>query len=149
MTAEQDYLSTFALSVFRLNGEFLDLASHLCEPAGLTATQWQVLGAVLNKPQSIADIARIMGITRQSVQRTANGIVRDGLANFEPNPSHKRSKLLRPTAEGIAAVKRINPTHRAYAKRLGKALGAEGMQEIADSLEQLTAAIQSTVPAIR
>lgn len=144
MTKEQDHLSNFVLSIFRLNGELLELANELCQPAGLTAAEWQVLGAVLHTPLSIADIARSMGITRQSVQRTANGLVRDGLAVFQTNPQHKRAKLLTPTNTGISAIKRINPTHRAYAKRLAKNLPLTEMQKIANSLAQLTDALEVT-----
>ena len=48
MKDPQDLLSASALTAFRLNGQFLSLAERLAEPAGLTATRWQVLGAVLD-----------------------------------------------------------------------------------------------------
>ncbi|MGH9271758.1 MAG: MarR family winged helix-turn-helix transcriptional regulator, partial [Ilumatobacteraceae bacterium] len=107
----QTLLSETALAVFRLNGQFLALADELARPAGLTATRWQVLGAVLPTPLSVAGIARTMGITRQSVQRTADQLVADGLAEYASNPAHRRAKLVRPTAAGLDAVGRIDPQH--------------------------------------
>src|SRR5262245_42519437 len=104
----QALLSGSALTVFRLNGQFLLLAEGLARPAGLTAARWQVLGAVLTEPLSVAGIARVMGITRQSVQRNADLLVADGLAEYGPNPAHRRAKLLRPTGAGLAAVRRID-----------------------------------------
>ncbi len=68
-TPEQTLLADSALAVFRLNGQFLALAEELARPAGLTAAWWQVLGAVLHGPRSVAGIAREMGMARQSVQR--------------------------------------------------------------------------------
>src|SRR5690606_6678549 len=59
----QELLSRAALGVFRLNGQFLQLAEELARPAGLTAARWQVLGAVLGEPLPVAGIARVMGIT--------------------------------------------------------------------------------------
>ncbi|WP_326597826.1 MarR family winged helix-turn-helix transcriptional regulator [Streptomyces sp. NBC_01803] len=134
--ARQDLLSGTALAVFRLNGQFLSVAERLARPAGLTAAWWQVLGAVLPEPLPVAGIARVMGITRQSVQRVADLLVERGLAAYEPNPAHRRAKLLTPTAEGRAAIGRIGPGHAEFATRLARALGGE--REFAETLGALT-----------
>ena len=76
---EQELLSAAAITTFRLNGQFLALAEELARPAGLTAAWWQVLGAVLGEPLTVAGIAREMGITRQSVQRVADILAERGL----------------------------------------------------------------------
>lgn len=144
--AAQDLLSRTALGVFRLNGQFLAVSEELARPAGLTAAWWQVLGAVLREPLPVAGIARAMGITRQSVQRVADLLVRDGLAAYEPNPAHRRAKLLRPTDEGRAAVARIDPGHADLAARLRDALGAEQFEQTALALERLSAALTALEP---
>ena len=69
MNDRQELLAGMALAVFKLNGQFLDIAEGLARPVGLTAAHWQVLGAVLTTPLPVAGIARDMGITRQAVQR--------------------------------------------------------------------------------
>jgi DNA-binding MarR family transcriptional regulator len=131
----QDLLSRGALGVFRLNGQFLAVAEELAKPAGLTAAWWQVLGAVLAEPLSVSGIARAMGITRQSVQRIADLLVDKGLAEYRPNPAHRRAKLLAPTAEGRSAIARIGPGHAAFADRLTQAYGDEA--ELADAVRML------------
>ncbi|HZG03997.1 MAG TPA: MarR family transcriptional regulator [Streptomyces sp.] len=139
-----ELLSDTALAVFRLNGQFLAVAERLARPAGLTATWWQVLGAVLREPLPVAGIARVMGITRQSVQRVADLLVERGLATYEPNPAHRRAKLLAPTDEGRAAVERIAPGHAEFAARLDEALGGEeGFAEVRDALERLSKALDT------
>jgi DNA-binding MarR family transcriptional regulator len=138
---DQELLSGAALTVFRLNGQFLGVAEGLAKPAGLTAARWQVLGAVLREPLPVAGVARAMGITRQSVQRIADVLVEDGLAEYLPNPAHRRAKLLRPTAEGYAAVERINPGHAAFAKRLADRIGRDRLQEAVEMLGQLSATL--------
>ncbi|MFC8202132.1 MarR family winged helix-turn-helix transcriptional regulator [Streptomyces sp. NPDC060006] len=143
----QDLFSRSALSVFRLNGQFLAVAEELAGPAGLTAARWQVLGAVLREPLPVSGIARSMGITRQSVQRIADLLVEAGLAEYEPNPAHRRAKLLRPTEEGLAAVRRIDPGHAAFADRLTHALGEAGLAETVRVLERLVAAMETATEA--
>lgn len=134
----QDLLSRGALGVFRLNGQFLSVADELAAPAGLTAAWWQVLGAVLGQPLPVAGIAREMGITRQSVQRIADLLVERGLAEYRPNPAHRRAKLLAPTESGRAAVHRINPGHEALADRLAEAFGEAELAEAVSTLERLS-----------
>ncbi|QHD87275.1 MarR family transcriptional regulator [Gordonia sp. JH63] len=141
MRDPQDLLSASALTAFRLNGQFLGLAERLAEPAGLTATRWQVLGAVLDEPLPVAGIARAMGITRQSVQRTADLLVADGLAEYRDNPAHRRAKLVAPTADGLAAVRAINPGHRAAAIRLATALDPARWEHALTALRDLSAAL--------
>ncbi|MEW1692531.1 MarR family winged helix-turn-helix transcriptional regulator [Streptomyces sp. NPDC091265] len=148
--ADQDRLSRTALGVFRLNGQFLTVSEELTRPAGLTAARWQVLGAVLNEPLPVAGIARAMGMTRQGVQRTADLLVDKGLAEYVPNPAHRRAKLLRPTQEGHAAISRIGPGHAELAARLARELGAEGFAETVRVLERLSEAMDTlrTTPPV-
>ncbi|MEV6649905.1 MarR family transcriptional regulator [Streptomyces sp. NPDC051219] len=140
---EQDLLSRTALDVFRLNGQFLSVSEELARPAGLTAAWWQVLGAVLNEPLPVAGIARAMGITRQSVQRIADLLAEKGLAEYVPNPAHRRAKLLRPTEEGRDAIRRIGPGHAELAGRLADTLGEGGLAETVRVLERLSKAMET------
>jgi DNA-binding MarR family transcriptional regulator len=139
----QQLLSDSALMSFRLNGQFLTVAEGLAEPAGLTATRWQVLGAVLNEPLSVSDIARAMGITRQSVQRTADVLADQGLVSYRDNPAHRRAKLVEVTDAGVAAVRRINPDHAALAAKLQIELGDARWQAALAGLRDLSAALDA------
>lgn len=139
----QELLSGAALVTFKLNGQFLGVAEELARPAGLTAAWWQVLGAVLHEPLPVAGIAREMGITRQSVQRIADLLVERGLAEYRPNPAHRRAKLLQPTAEGYQAVERIGPDHAAFAKRLVDEVGADELERAVDVLRRLSRALEA------
>ncbi|MEY9993096.1 DNA-binding MarR family transcriptional regulator [Streptomyces sp. V4I8] len=134
----QALLSRSALGVFRLNGQFLAVAEELAKPAGLTAAWWQMLGAVLGEPLPVSGIARAMGITRQSVQRIADLLVDKGLAEYRPNPAHRRAKLLAPTREGLAAISRIDPGHAAFADRLAEAYGEAELAEAVRVLERMS-----------
>ncbi|MGY2009067.1 MarR family winged helix-turn-helix transcriptional regulator [Nocardia gipuzkoensis] len=143
MNGEQELFATAAITSFRLNGQFLAVAEELARPAGLTAAWWQVLGAVLRAPLPVAGIAREMGITRQSVQRIADLLVDKGLAEYRPNPAHRRAKLVAVTEAGRAAVRRINPQHRVMAERLVDELGREQLALTVEVLTKLSAAMEA------
>ncbi|MEU1547226.1 MarR family transcriptional regulator [Nocardia sp. NPDC005745] len=143
MTPEQELFATAAITSFRLNGQFLAVAEELARPAGLTAAWWQVLGAVTRTPLPVAGIAREMGITRQSVQRIADLLVDKGLAEYRPNPAHRRAKLVAITESGLAAVRRINPRHKVMAERLVDELGHEQLARAVEALTALSAAVDA------
>ena len=143
---QQALASGIALATFRLNGQLLAVAEELSRPAGLTAARWQVLGAVLREPLPVAGIARAMGITRQSVQRIADLLVAQGLAEYRPNPAHRRAKLVAPTDAGYAAVERISPAHAAMAAGLVEQMGMDGLRQALDALHRLSAAFEVVAP---
>lgn len=140
---DQEFLSGAALTVFKLNGQFLGIAERLARPAGLTAAWWQVLGAVLREPLPVVGIAREMGVTRQSVQRIADLLVARGLAEYLPNPAHRRAKLVRPTVAGLEAVQRIDPQHARFAHRLAQELGPDDRDAVLGALRRLSEAMES------
>ncbi len=140
---EGELLSGTALAVFRLNGQFIEAAERMSRPVGLTAAWWQVLGAVLREPLSVSGVARVMGITRQSVQRIADLLVGKGLAEYSVNPAHGRAKLLCPTEEGRSTVRRIDPAHAQLARRLADELGPENFESTLATLERLSTAMGS------
>lgn len=141
MSDHQELLSGMALAVFKLNGQFLDVAEGLARPVGLTAAHWQVLGAVLKAPLPVSGIARDMGITRQAVQRIADILVEKGMAEYRPNPAHRRAKLVAPTERGREAVQRIGPAHAAFADRLCEALGEDRASDVHRRLQELSDAL--------
>ena len=93
--SKADKLTTITLSVFRLNGQFVEWGNHFSQPHGLTTARWQVLGAIALAPQppTIPQIAAAMGVTRQGVLKQINLLVDEGLVQALPNPAHKRSPL--------------------------------------------------------
>lgn len=94
LSTESTLFSELVIEVFRLNRLLLDAGDTLAGPAGLTSARWQVLGVVEHGPVPAANIARIMGLTRQAVQRTADSLEADGLIAYRPNPHHRRAQLL-------------------------------------------------------
>lgn len=142
-----DALTELVLLVFRLNGNFLDVAEQITADSGLTAARWQVLGGVLRAPLPVASVARNMGLTRQSVQRLADVLVEEGLCQYLDNPAHLRAKLLAPTERGSAAIARIHPRQVAWANRVSAIVGHEALAAATATLNTVLAALQP--PAAR
>lgn len=93
------------LEVFRLNGRLVVVGDRLTKAIGLSTARWQTLGAIARaeSPLTVAEIARIMGLQRQSVQRTVNALVNTGMVVTHDNPNHQRARLVSFTKKGGAA----------------------------------------------
>jgi DNA-binding MarR family transcriptional regulator len=124
-TAAGDALTDLVLPIFELNGEFLAAAEMMTRPVGLTPAWWQVLGATLDEPLPVAEIARRvgLGLARQSVQRVADLLVERKWAAYRDNPAHRRAKLLEPTSNGRQALDRLTGVQHAWADSVGNAVG--------------------------
>src|SRR5215208_6750807 len=104
------------LETFRLNGRLLTAGDALVSDLGLTSALWQVLGAVAMSPMPlpVSHIARNMGLTRQTVQRTANELEADGFVRFAPNPHHQRAKLVLLTDLGRTTYEKARRRQRPW-----------------------------------
>lgn len=129
--------------MFRLNGRLLEIADRITAGTRLTAARWQVLGAVLPAPLTVASVARSMGLTRQSVQRLADVLVGEGLCEYRENPAHRRAKLLAPTARGWKAIERIHPIQVAWADRVGAKLGERELKAVNTTLDALLSTLDT------
>jgi DNA-binding MarR family transcriptional regulator len=142
-TEAGELLTEVILTTFRLNARLLEAAQGLAGEGGLTAAWWQVLGGVLDEPRTVADIGRRMGMTRQGVQRVADLLVERGLAEYRPNPAHRRAKLLACTEAGYWAVRRISLAQHPWANRLGAGLGEEDLRGALATMEALVEALDT------
>ncbi len=114
--------SELALEVFRVNRLLLDAGDLLTEPVGLNSARWQVLGVVEHGPIPVAHVARIMGLTRQAVQHTADNLEVEGLIAYRANPHHRRAKLMTITPQGRTTLEGVQQRHRAWANHVAEHL---------------------------
>lgn len=121
-TAEGDAWSALVVRVFQLNGLLTVHGDALAAPAGQSSARWQLLAAIEDHPRSVAEIARLLGLARQSVQRVADLLAEEGLARYEDNPAHLRAKLLQLEPRGRAALAQIAAAQKTWADRIGKRL---------------------------
>ncbi|WP_127475202.1 MarR family winged helix-turn-helix transcriptional regulator [Sulfurivermis fontis] len=126
------------LETFRFNGRLIAAGDAMSAPLGLTSARWQVLGAIAldDKALTVADIARRMGLKRQSVQRLADALVEEGLLLREDNPAHRRAPLHRLSKAGERAYRTLDEQQAAWAAECAQGIPA---QRLADALAVIRA----------
>jgi DNA-binding MarR family transcriptional regulator len=134
------------LEVFRLNGRLLSAGDALTRPVGQTSARWQILGALDNGPRTVADIGRRMGLTRQSVQRTADLLASDGLLSYVDNPAHQRAKLAKLTPRGEMTLDVITSRQVQWGNRVAGRLAEPDLQHAIRTLQQVRESLEQ--PAV-
>jgi DNA-binding MarR family transcriptional regulator len=141
--SSSDEFTRLVLSVFRLNGLLIEAGDRMTAPAGQTSARWQVMGVIDHGPRTVASVARTMGLRRQSVQRTADLLVADGVAAYSENPDDKRAKLLDLTPAGRRSLRRIERAQRKWARELGAEIGLERLRAADRALTQAIALLEA------
>lgn len=106
-------------------------------PHGQTSSRWKVLTAAAGQPHTVPQIARRIGLSRQAVQKIANRLAAEGLAEFLDNPDHKTSPIVQPTAQGRRVEAAIAQDYMAWAQRFAKGLDADALALTARTLRTL------------
>jgi DNA-binding MarR family transcriptional regulator len=138
------------LSIFQANGLLLASGDVLSASEGLTSARWQVMGAIAltERPLTVPQIARRMGITRQSVHATVKRLAADGLAELAPNVDHRRSQLVRLTELGKRRYAALDRRQAEWVNRLARGIGRAELEATARVLAELSAWLErETEPA--
>jgi DNA-binding MarR family transcriptional regulator len=141
-TPAGDAFTALILQVIWLNSLFTAAGEALAKPAGQTLARWLVLEEIQHAPATVAQIARRMGLARQSVQRLADVLVEGGFAVYDDNPAHRRAKLVRMAPPGRAALDSIQAAQRVWADALGAELGEADLRQASAVLDRVMRAIR-------
>jgi DNA-binding MarR family transcriptional regulator len=133
------------LSVFKVNGLLVTSGDQLSASEDLTSARWQVLGAIAlaDRPLTVPQIARRMGLTRQSVHATVKRLVEGGLVELLPNADHRRSRLVRLTDLGERRYAAIDSRQIGWVNRLTHGLGRTDLEMAARVLQELSARLEA------
>jgi DNA-binding MarR family transcriptional regulator len=96
---------------------------------GLSSARWKILGALALSPHpmTVPQIAHYMGQTRQSVQRLADAMQKDGVLDYQENPYHKRAKLVVLTNKGEKIYRLLERKQIPWANSNSSGIGARDM----------------------
>ena len=132
-------LTAMMREVCRLHGLWLTAGDRLTHSLGLSSARWQVLGALhlAGEPLSVAYLARHMGLTRQSVQRTVDFLAADGLVAFADNPHHRRAKLVCFTPQGRRTMDEVHRLQSVWANDLAHGLSVHAFHDALQLLETM------------
>ncbi len=137
-------LNALISEVFRLNGIIIAAGDHLTKPFGLSSARWQVMGAItLAGEATVAELARRIGVTRQSVQRIVTEMVAENYAALVDNPSDRRAKNVALTIKGKTAYDAVSQAWAKSTSRMTRVVGFEELVAVRRSLALLRDAFQA------
>lgn len=132
--AIEDLIIEIVATFFLLRAEGMRIG--VVSPSG--EGYWSVLRLLkTNGPQTVPQLARYRYVPRQSVQKLANEMLKDGVIELVNNPAHKRSKLLRLTPKGDIVFQEMNDRIAKLAETLAKQQDAAQLQNAADVVKKL------------
>ena len=139
-------LRELMFEVFRLNGAIQRHGARLTAPVGQTQARWQVLGAVADSCRTVPQIARQMGMTRQSVQRVTDLLVNEELLSFEKNPDHARSPLVRLTPRGRRLERQLAEVGVRWSESVATGMSFRDLERAVRVVRELTRRLDEGVP---
>lgn len=144
-TAAGEATTSVILSTFRLNGLLLEAGDRLTADHGLTSARWQVLGAIAlsDRPLTVPQIARRMGLTRQSVHATVDRLARSGLLELVRNDDHRRSQLVRLTPAGERAYRALDRDQADWVGELTRGIRRADLETARRILDELIGRLES------
>ncbi len=108
----------------------------------LSGALWQVLDEIDEMPLPVAQIARNMWLTRQSVRRTAMVLKDRGFVEFQENPNHRRARLVVLTQQGRDVLDQVTRMEIGWSNNVGKDMGAAKLEEAIRTLGSLGELLQ-------
>jgi DNA-binding MarR family transcriptional regulator len=88
-----------------------------------------------------------MGLSRQSVQRTADLLAEDGLVEYVDNPHHRRAKLVKMTPRGREALDYVKRRQAEWIDRIGREHGLEDLRTAVAVLRRARESLEQDVLA--
>ena len=126
----------------------LQLASHrlqkaadraILAAAGITTAQAAVLSIVASEGSaSQRAVARKLGLNESAMTAMTTRLRNLGLLDRLPDEEDSRAWSLRLSAEGRAALKRIEPPFRQINQKIEKALDADEIAKLADYMKRIS-----------
>lgn len=85
---------------------------------------------------SVAELARRIGTTRQSVHQAVHGLIGMGLLEQVPDPTSARNRLVRVTEEGARVHHKALRTIEAIERELATRIGRDAVTALRAALDQ-------------
>ena len=137
-TAAGAVLTELIIPIIQLEAHFSRAGEAIAASAGQTMARWLTMEMVAERPATVAQVARRLGLTRQSVQRIADLLKKDGLTAYVDNPAHQTSRLIQLTPPGRQTLRTIQAAQRAWSNGVGARIGVANLRQASRVVDQLT-----------
>jgi DNA-binding MarR family transcriptional regulator len=132
--------------IYELAGRLREYGEAIARTIGQTQARWQVMSAASGRPHSVPQIARVLGVTRQNVQRIADLLAAEGSAEYQDNPDHRASPHLVLTRRGRATLDQLSKAASGYHARVARKLSASDIVLLQRGLRRLLEALEEIDP---
>lgn len=139
-------LTEVILQSFKYSGLLTVVGDQLTKEFCLSSARWKILGALArsDKPLTVAQISRVMGQTRQSVQRLVDIMQQQDLLSFIDNPKHKTAKLVNMSSSGLSIFQQLEQKQIIWVNQLASELDATDLKTTLNMLERLTGNLEKS-----
>ena len=139
---DMDFDTAFQLlvsEVFRFRGALLSAGDQATRDLNITVGCWQAMAVIRDEAMTVANISRRLGLTRQSVQLSANRLRDQKLVESIPNPNHRRAPLIQLTSNGIKTMDILRKRQSQMAARFTQNLdhSIESLITLAEDLSKM------------
>jgi len=138
-----DAFQDVLLGIFQLHGRVLEAADAMSGGFGLTGARWQVMKVAARQAMTVSQIARRLGLKRQSVQRTVDQLAGQGIVELQPNLDHLRAGLVALSDEGRRILAALERRQQAWLARCLRGLSRAELERLAQSLGELAGRVES------
>ena len=144
----QSLVPIIVADIYELAGRFREYGEAIARTVSQTQARWQVMSAASDRPHSVPQIARVLGVTRQNVQRIADLLVTEGSAEYRDNPDHRASPHLILTHRGHSTLERITKAAGSYHAGIARKLSSADVVSLQRGLRRLLEALDDIDPII-
>lgn len=135
-------------AIWEANRLLRDEGERMAASVGQTHARRMVLQTA-GSGTTVPDIARRLRLQRQSVQRVADQLVEDGLASYQENPRHRKSKLLLTTRAGDDVLHHLSGIHNGWIREIGELAPSLPWDEMREGFEALVDALKTKTPEVQ
>ena len=131
-------------AALRMTPQSLRIGPLLTGDLNLSNARWQALGELndIAEPLTVSQMARRMGLPRQSVQRLADGMTEAGLVKMTDNPADHRARHVVLTEKGRALYAETQEREWRWTNSVAAGFDAEEMRKAAELIERVTDKMQ-------
>lgn len=135
-----ELFTAVVLEIFKSGGMLNSAGDELTKEFGLTSSRWKILGAVKmsDTPLTVPQIARLMGQTRQAVQRLTDVMTKDGLLYQVDNPNHKRAKYIEMTPKAMEIYDQLDSKQVFWADHCSSELTSSELETTLSVLRKIS-----------
>lgn len=137
-------METLYSELFEAAGVGRRFGEGLARGRGQTQARWQTMWIIDHDTRlTVPQIARRLGVTRQSVQRVIDELTTEHLVEAVANPDHKTSPLFQLNDRGHAVLQGINDDAALAHSRIMETFPREDVQELRRLLTALSVATRA------